>query len=106
MYGGVLVPHAKKKKKKSYVGLTKSYVGDNISYVGLIISYVGLIISYVYCKALAYLYIFVQRRFQFPFSIFKLLIFFPIWAWIFFGVERICLIKAMTFMSLGQHDVF
>ena len=33
-YGGVLVPHVKK----------KSYVGD-ISYVGLIISYVGLTIS-------------------------------------------------------------
>ena len=39
----------KKRKKKSYVGLTISYVGDNKSYVGLtIISYVGLtIISYV-----------------------------------------------------------
>ncbi len=44
----------KKKKNKSYVGLTKPYLGvsDNISYVWLIsyvgdISYIGLIISYV-----------------------------------------------------------
>ncbi len=37
----------KRKKNKSYVGLTKSYVGDIISYVGLTKSYVGLIISYV-----------------------------------------------------------
>ncbi len=42
-YGGVLVPHVKKKKNKSYVGLS----GDNISYVGLSKSYVVLIISYV-----------------------------------------------------------
>ncbi len=42
-----------KKKKKSYVGLSKSpvllsYDGDNISYVGRIISFVGGNKSYMY----------------------------------------------------------
>ena len=54
MYGDVLVPHVKKKKKLSYVGDTISYVGlisfvgdKNISYVGLIISYVWVTKFYI-----------------------------------------------------------
>ena len=47
LYGSVLVPHVKKKKNKSYVGLSKTYVGDNNSCIGDNKSYVENNISYV-----------------------------------------------------------